>query len=145
MNGGYFWNEGYWGPTVGFYGGINYGFGYFGMGFGGGRWDGGHFFYNRAVMNINVTEIHNVYNTTIDVHNDNHVSYGNGGNGGVVARPTPQEEAGSSRSARAPGSRPDGSTQARRAIEPATAGIGPTPREPSDCSDGTARRFLSTR
>ncbi len=91
-DGGYFWNEGYWGPTVGFYGGINYSFGYFGMGFGGGRWDGGHFFYNRAVMNINVTEIHNVYNTTIDVHNDNHVSF-NGGNGGVVARPTPQEEA----------------------------------------------------
>src|SRR5277367_2654770 len=24
----YFWNAGYWGPSVGFYGGINYGFGY---------------------------------------------------------------------------------------------------------------------
>src|SRR3984885_6731252 len=48
------WYDGYWGPTVGFYGGINYGFGYFGHGFEGGRWDGGHFFYNRAVANVNV-------------------------------------------------------------------------------------------
>ena len=31
--GGYFWNAGYWGPYVGYYGGINYGFGYFGIGF----------------------------------------------------------------------------------------------------------------
>jgi hypothetical protein len=84
--------DGYWGPTIGFYGGINYGFGYFGVGFEGGRWDNGHFFYNRAVMNVNVTEIHNVYNTTVNIHNDNHVSF-NGGNGGVEAHPTPQEEA----------------------------------------------------
>src|SRR5215472_4635668 len=28
------WNAGYWGPTVGFYGGINYGFGYTGVGYG---------------------------------------------------------------------------------------------------------------
>src|SRR5258707_8356727 len=34
----YTWHEGYWGPHVGFYGGINYGFGYGGVGFiGGGR------------------------------------------------------------------------------------------------------------
>jgi len=45
--GGYFWNAGYWGPTIGYYGGINYGFGYFGVGFYGGYWNGGHFFYNR--------------------------------------------------------------------------------------------------
>jgi hypothetical protein len=91
-DGGFFFNDGYWGPTVGFYGGINYGFGYFGEGFGGGRWDGGHFFYNRAVLNVDVTNIHNVYNTTI-VHNDeNRVSY-NGGQGGLNARPTPEQEA----------------------------------------------------
>jgi hypothetical protein len=86
-----FW-DGYWGPHVGFYGGINYGFGYFGNGFEGGRWDGGHFFYNRAVMNINVTEIHNVYNTTVINRNENRVSF-NGGNGGINARATAQEEA----------------------------------------------------
>ena len=35
--GGYFFHAGYWGPHVGFYGGINYGFGYGGVGFVGGR------------------------------------------------------------------------------------------------------------
>jgi hypothetical protein len=88
----FLWHEGFWGPTIGFYGGINYGFGYFGVGFAGGRWDGGHFFYNRAVMNVNVTEIHNVYNTTVVNNTVNHVSY-NGGNGGIEAHPTPQEDA----------------------------------------------------
>jgi len=90
-NGAFLWNEGYWGPQIGFYGGINYGFGYFGTGFVGGRWDGGHFFYNRAVLNINVTEIHNVYETRVEVNN-NHISY-NGGNGGIDRRPTSKEEA----------------------------------------------------
>src|ERR1700731_4829681 len=85
--------DGYWGPLVGFYGGINYGFGYFGVGFEGGRWDNDHFFYNRAVMNVNVTEIHNVYeDRTVVVNNVNRVSY-NGGQGGINARPSPQEEA----------------------------------------------------
>jgi YXWGXW repeat-containing protein len=89
----FIFHEGFWGPTIGFYGGINYGFGYFGNGFEGGRWEGDHFFYNRAVMNVNVTNIHNVYNTTVVNRMDgNRVSY-NGGEGGVSARPTPQEEA----------------------------------------------------
>ena len=35
--GAFFWHEGYWGPHVGFYGGINYGFGYWGHGYEGGR------------------------------------------------------------------------------------------------------------
>jgi hypothetical protein len=84
--------EGYWGPQIGFYGGINYGFGYFGEGYEGGRWDHGHFFYNRSVNNVNITEIHNVYNTTVINNNVNRVSY-NGGNGGINRRPLPQEEA----------------------------------------------------
>jgi|SRR5208282_2227668 len=84
--------DGYWGPHVGFYGGINYGFGYFGLGFEGGRWDGGHFFYNRAVLNVNVEVIHNVYNTTVVHETVNHVSF-NGGNGGIDVRPRPEEEA----------------------------------------------------
>jgi DNA segregation ATPase FtsK/SpoIIIE-like protein len=88
----FMFHEGFWGPTVGFYGGINYGFGYFGEGFAGGRWDNGHFFYNRAVANVNVSNIHNVYNTKVNNVTVNRVSY-NGGNGGVEARPTPQDEA----------------------------------------------------
>src|SRR6202795_459175 len=89
---GFVFYEGYWGPVVGFYGGINYGFGYFGEGYEGGRWDHDRFFYNRSVNNVNVTEIHNVYNTTVINRNENHISY-NGGNGGINRRPTPPEEA----------------------------------------------------
>ena len=51
--GAYVFHAGYWGPHVGFYGGVNYGFGYGGVGFGGGRWDGGRFAYNTAVVNVN--------------------------------------------------------------------------------------------
>jgi hypothetical protein len=91
VDGGFVFYDGWWGPHVGFYGGINYGFGYFGVGFVGGRWQGGHFFYNRDVMNVNVTVIHNVYNERITNITTNRVSY-NGGNGGVIARPTPQDE-----------------------------------------------------
>jgi WXXGXW repeat (2 copies) len=91
-SGAYLFHDGYWGPQVGFYGGINYGFGFFGVGFVGGRWDGGHFFYNRDVANINVVNIHNVYNEHITINNNSHVSF-NGGQGGIEARPTPQEEA----------------------------------------------------
>jgi WXXGXW repeat (2 copies) len=88
----FIWHEGYWGPQVGFYGGINYGFGYFGVGFSGGRWDNGHFFYNRAIANVNVDLIHNVYNEKVTNDSVNHVSF-NGGNGGINARPTAQEGA----------------------------------------------------
>jgi hypothetical protein len=88
----YVWHAGYWGPHVGFYGGINYGFGYTGVGFVGGYWRGGAFFYNRSVANINVTVIHNTYinNTVVNRTVVNNVSF-NGGRGGVVAQPTALE------------------------------------------------------
>jgi hypothetical protein len=90
----FIFHEGYWGPHVGFYGGINYGFGYGGVGYEGGRWDGNHFSYNTYVNRVNTTIIHNTYNTTIINNNVtvNHVSY-NGGSGGIEARPTREEEA----------------------------------------------------
>jgi hypothetical protein len=91
--GGYFWHAGYWGPHVGFYGGIDYGFGYGGVGFVGGRWNGGVFAYNTAVMHVNTTVIHNTYVDKTVINNvtvNNHVSY-NGGTGGVTARPTSAE------------------------------------------------------
>jgi hypothetical protein len=92
--GGFFlFHAGYWGPRIGFYGGINYGFGYFGSGFVGGRWENGQFFYNRTVNNVNVADIHNVYNENVtNVNTDNHVSY-NGGQGGINANATPEDEA----------------------------------------------------
>jgi hypothetical protein len=86
----FIFHEGYWGPHVGFYGGINYGFGYVGVGYEGGRWDGGHFAYNTYVNHVNTTIIHNTYNTRITVVSENHVSF-NGGNGGVEARESEQE------------------------------------------------------
>lgn len=89
---GYFWTAGYWGPAVGFYGGIDYGFGYFGHGFVGGRWEGRHFFYNRSVANVNVNIVRNTYEDRVDERNVTRASF-NGGRGGVEARPTPQEEA----------------------------------------------------
>lgn len=88
----FIFHEGYWGPHVGFYGGVNYGFGYGGTGYQGGYWNHGAFAYNRTVNNINVTNIHNTYNTTV-VNNNvtvNRVSY-NGGQGGLQARATQQE------------------------------------------------------
>lgn len=88
-SGGFYrWNAGYWGMRVGFYGGVNYGYGYFGTGYGGGYWRGGNFFYNRAVNNINVPNIRNVYvdKTVINNVNVNRVSY-NGGRGGLTAQP----------------------------------------------------------
>ena len=90
----YVWHPGYWGPHVGFYGGINYGFGYTGVGYAGGYWRGGAFVYNRAVTNVNVTVVHNTYNQTVINNNVtvNRVSY-NGGSGGITARPSPTEQA----------------------------------------------------
>ncbi len=87
----YGFHAGYWGPHIGFYGGVNYGFGYGGVGFAGGRWEGGHFAYNTAVNNVNVTVIHNTYNQTVINNNTtvNRVSF-NGG-AGIHAAPTPQE------------------------------------------------------
>ncbi len=57
----YIWHPGYWGRHVGYYGGVNYGFGYFGIGFVGGMWQGGIFNYNRAVMRVDTRYIHNTY------------------------------------------------------------------------------------
>lgn len=93
-DGYYRWHPGYWSHQVGFYGGINYGHGYFGAGYVGGEWRGREFYYNRAVNNINVTNIRNVYvNRTVvrNVHG-NRVSY-NGGRGGITARPTAAQRA----------------------------------------------------
>jgi hypothetical protein len=88
----YIWHAGYWGPEVGYYGGINYGFGYPGVGFFGGYWRGGAYYYNRAVTNVDVAVVRNTYNTTVINNNTtvNRVSF-NGGPGGTTARPTSRE------------------------------------------------------
>jgi hypothetical protein len=94
VGGAYGWHAGYWGPHVGFYGGVNYGFGYGGVGFAGGEWRGGAFAYNRAAANFGSVHVTNVYeNRTIVTHNtivnNNHVSFN--GEGGIRARATESE------------------------------------------------------
>jgi hypothetical protein len=89
----YVFHVGYWGPVVGFYGGIDYGWGYTGRGYYGGRWDHDHFYYNREVNHIDERVVRNVYNVHVENNvNITRVSY-NGGNGGVNVRATAQEEA----------------------------------------------------
>ena len=92
-DGAYFFHRGYWGPVVGYYGGINYGFGYFGVDYVGGYWRRGVFNYNRGYNHID-NRVVNVYNNTTIINktviNNNRVSY-NGGPGGVSAQPTMQQ------------------------------------------------------
>jgi len=54
-------HPGHWGPTVGFYGGVNYGYGYFGSGYTGGHWIGNSFAYNSAVNHVNAAVAHHLY------------------------------------------------------------------------------------
>jgi hypothetical protein len=91
---GLLWTPGYWGPHVGFYGGINYGFGYGGVGFWGGRWAGGAFMYNTAAWHVG-PGFHGVYEDRTYINNvtvnDNHYSFN--GEGGVRAEPNADERA----------------------------------------------------
>jgi hypothetical protein len=103
--GRYMWYPGHWGYHIGFYGGINYGFGYIGLGYEGGYWNGGHFFYNRVYNNINARAVHNVYSYRANVHVNNTVRMNNNvhvnttvrpsyrGPNGVQSQPRPSEGA----------------------------------------------------
>lgn len=94
----YIFHPGYWGAHVGYYGGVNYGFGYMGIGFVGGAWRGGIFAYNTAVVHVGVGPGwggNRVYvDRTIVEHNtiinNTHISY-NGGPGGIRHDPGPEE------------------------------------------------------
>ncbi|MBV9007861.1 MAG: YXWGXW repeat-containing protein [Verrucomicrobia bacterium] len=93
-NGVYVFNQGYWGPTVGFYGGINYGYGYTGNGYWGGRWDGNVFRYNTAVSRVNTTVIHNTYVDQSVVRQQANTSRASfNGPNGITAQPTAQQRA----------------------------------------------------
>jgi hypothetical protein len=91
-NGAYVFYDGYWGPQVGFYGGVNYGFGYGGSGYYGGRWNGNNFAYNRSVNNFGSVNVQNTYEQNVTVNNSTHISYV-GGTGGLKAEPTAEERA----------------------------------------------------
>jgi hypothetical protein len=91
----YLWHVGYWGRHVGYYGGVNYGFGYMGVGFVGGLWRGHDFVYNTAVVHVNNVYVHNTYvdRTIVErntIVNDRHVAF-NGGPGGIRHDPGADE------------------------------------------------------
>ena len=91
----YVWHPGYWGNYVGYYGGLDYGYGYFGIGFVGGHWHDNYFEYNTAVMHIDRDRIHHFYEDReiarrYTVARDSRVSY-NGGRGGIDYRPSARE------------------------------------------------------
>ena len=88
----YVWRSGYWGSHVGFYGGVNYGYGYTGVGYEGGYWKERTFYYNSAVTNVNVAVVHTTYKQAVvnETATAARVSY-NGGTGGIAAKPTSQE------------------------------------------------------
>jgi YXWGXW repeat-containing protein len=86
VDGAYDFYPGYWGPTVGFYGGIDYGFGYTGVGYDGGYWRNDQFVYNSAVNNFGDANI--VYAYSRPVANPNNRVAFSGGAGGMIARPT---------------------------------------------------------
>ena len=89
--GAYIWHAGYWGPHVGFYGGVHYGYGYDGDGYRGGRWEGPHFVYNSYVTHVDEHVVRYTYNERVDDRfDDDRVSY-EGGRGGRVAYPTRED------------------------------------------------------
>jgi hypothetical protein len=92
VGGVYVFNAGYWGPFVGFYGGINYGFGYTGWGYDGGYWRGRDFYYNRTVNNVtNISSTH-LYNSPVAAGGLSRASY-NGGAHGVQTTPSAVQRA----------------------------------------------------
>ncbi len=123
-------HRGYWGPQVGYYGGINYGFGYRGIGYAGGRWVGNAFEYNRAVNNVNPSVFHHVYNEPVVNHAGfSRVSY-NGGPGGTSSVPTAQE-----RLAR----------ESRLPAQPERMYLQPTPRSASSMPSPTHQAALAPK
>jgi hypothetical protein len=84
--------RGYWGRHIGYYGGVDYGFGYIGIGYEGGYWGGGHFNYNRSVNNIDISVVHHMYDHPVGGNNRGSARASfNGGSGGIQVRARPAE------------------------------------------------------
>jgi hypothetical protein len=92
VDGGFVFHAGYWAEAVGFYGGIDYGYGYTSDGYQGGRWDNGTFFYNRAANDLGSSDAAHVYEQTIAATDQSARASFNGGSRGTKAQPTPEQE-----------------------------------------------------
>jgi hypothetical protein len=91
----YAFHPGYWGMHVGYYGGVNYGFGYMGIGFVGGMWRGHEFAYNTEVVRVDERFVHTTYRdreivNRYTVAGGSRVAY-SGGPGGIRHDPAPEE------------------------------------------------------
>ncbi len=122
VDGAYLWHPGYWGPHVGFYGGINYGFGYFGKGYEGGYWEHDHFFYNSAIHNFGSVHVANVYRRTVPNDRGAGLSFV-GGPHGTAARPAPEEDAASREPHAPPSDLQSRHESAARGLHPALASV----------------------
>jgi hypothetical protein len=121
FTGGYYvFHPGYWAQQVGYYGGINYGFGYNGSGFVGGRWVGNSFQYNSAVSHVNTGIIHNTYEEAVIDHD-----HAGGTRASYTAGPGASPGAPATHFAQAPVQRPIAQPTARAVTAPMSAASQP--------------------
>ena len=86
-------HPGHWGSTVGFYGGVNYGYGYFGNGYTGGHWIGNSFAYNSAINHLNPAVAHHTYAESVPNQGSRGVfSYTGGPRGGAATHTVSQHQ-----------------------------------------------------
>jgi hypothetical protein len=93
-DGAYCFHPGYWGESVGFYGGINYGYGYNGHGYAGGHWHGHDFYYNRSVSNVNGLAGAHTFSRHVDTTNSRVSFNGHGGTTAVATLADRRAESG---------------------------------------------------
>ncbi len=143
-DGFYAFHSGYWGPTVGFYGGVDYGYGYGGYGYYGGRWDGPRFRYNTAVTRVNTTIIHNTYvNKTVIREGVRPGGASFNGRGGIQARPDARQLA----AARGPRLQPTGAQVAKQgpAVRNGIGARGGNRERPPQGSQGRDRQSFAAQ
>jgi len=93
----YTWLGGYWSFHVGYYGGVNYGYGYGGYGYSGGVWHGSLFAYNLEIVRVDNRWVRETFRDPglVDrgyIERENHSGF-NGGPGGVNYHISPEEQA----------------------------------------------------
>jgi hypothetical protein len=89
----YVFHPGHWGSTVGFYGGVNYGYGYFGSGYTGGHWIGNSFAYNSTVNHVNPAVAQHLYAESVPNQGSRgSVSYTGGPSSGDATRTASQQQ-----------------------------------------------------
>jgi hypothetical protein len=78
-------HPGHWGPTVGYYGGIDYGHGYLGNGYTGARWAAGALTYNSSVNRLSPA-IRHTYSQAPPNPGPRNLANHSSGNGGSLPR-----------------------------------------------------------